>query len=214
MGFFKKFADMARTNINHLIGQLEDPKKLADQAILDLGANKKKAERLLISVTEALKAADAKRSPLLEKAVALTKKAEDFLRGNNDVSAKSALLEKQRLDQEIQALEQEIDENTKAKDAINRGIKALDDKINSLKSSSTLKASQDAVHNEDAFATFARMEEKIEAKEHEVAALQELIEVFEKHEVEVKAPKKSYDRHSDPDALEKELAAMKRKINE
>lgn len=212
MGIFKKLGELARANLNHVIGQLEDPKKLADQAILDLKESRQKAERLLISVTASLKMAEEKLRPLTDKAALLMRKAEDFLKNSDEISAKEMLREKQDIDFAIKNLEQEIDENNQTKIAISRGIKALEDKINNLKSSSSLRSSEEAIHRDDAFATFARMEEKIESKEYEVLALNELLAEYDKGEPKKAAP--SFDKHSDPAALEKELAAIKKKIKD
>lgn len=51
------------------------------------------------------------------------------------------------------------------------------------------------------------MEEKIEMREQEVQALQELL-----NESDDKIEKGSFDKHSDPKALENELDKMKKKL--
>jgi phage shock protein A len=211
MGIFKKLTDLARANLNQFIGQLEDPKKLAEQMMIDLREGKKRAEGLLITVTASLKSADDRLKTLPEKVAHLTHKAEDFLRNSDEESAKIALKEKQDLDHEIASLQAEITENTKAKESLKHSIKAVDDKISNLQSSSSIDASLHELNKEDAFSTFARMEEKIEAKEFEVAALNELLLEVEKN---IKQKRKAFDKHSDPEALTKELEMIKKKITD
>lgn len=123
------------------------------------------------------------------------------------------LREKQDIDHQIKMTEQEIDENRRAKESLRRGIEAIDDKISNLQSSSSVEAGQREIMKEDAFATFARMEEKIESKEFDVAALNELMEGVEKKADSSLAAAK-FDEYSDPQELEKELEAIKRKIKE
>ncbi len=213
MGLFKKLADVARANLNNLLGEMEDPKKLAEQAIIDLRESKKKAQSLLVTVAGALKLAEEKLKTLPEQAARLALKAENFLRNNDEISAKEMLREKQDIDHQIKMTEQEIDENRRAKESLRRGIEAIDDKISNLQSSSSVEAGQREIMKEDAFATFARMEEKIESKEFDVAALNELMEGVEKKADSSLAAAK-FDEYSDPQELEKELEAIKRKIKE
>lgn len=78
MGLFKKLADVARANLNNLLGEMEDPKKLAEQAIIDLRESKKKAQSLLVTVAGALKLAEEKLKTLPEQAARLALKAENF----------------------------------------------------------------------------------------------------------------------------------------
>lgn len=211
MGIFKKFGDMARANINHLLGQMEDPKKLTELAIVEMQESKKKAEALLITVTAALKTAEEKLRTLPEQASLLTMKAENFLRNSDETHAKAALREKHVLDVQIKMLEQEIAANAAAQASLKTGIKSIDEKISEMKSSSSVNASLRELNKADAFDTFARMEEKIEGKEFEVEALNELVSDLEKNNG-VKKAHDNFDKFSDPDVLEKELAAIKNKI--
>lgn len=215
MGIFKKFADLARANINSLIDQLEDPKKMAHQAIFDLEESKKKAQQLLIKTMAAKKMVEAKIIRLGQDAAGLAQEAERFLMNNREEDAKGALAKKNAALEEEAFAQQQVEQETKTISIINRGILAIDEKISSLKANASVVAGKNVLEKDDAFATFSRMEEKIESMEFEVQALNELLASEEKKDVEAKptAPT-SFDKHSDPAALEKELSAMKKKLSD
>lgn len=215
MGIFKKFADLARANLNALLDQAEDPQKMADLAIIELEASKKKAQRLLVSAMASVKLAERHRLQLRSKVELLKEKAERFLCEGDEATAKEALFEKQTLNQEQQHYDEQIEHERRAIETINRGLSAIDQKIASIKGSAG-KASSGfyASDKEDAFETFSRMEEKIDRAESEVEALNELLASEDKKDVAVQTPATSFDQNSDPDALERELAALKKKLND
>ncbi|HXW52913.1 MAG TPA: PspA/IM30 family protein [Myxococcota bacterium] len=211
MGLFKKLGDLARSNINAFLDQIEDKKKLSEQAILDLEDSKKKAKKLLISAMASLKLADLRKAELEKKIGQLVADAEQALTQNNEENARVILAEKQALLVEIETLAEQIAKERAAISALNQGLLAIDKKVANLRTSMTLSAGRDEIENEDAFATFSRMEEKIDFAEHEVQALNELLAESEKSEQDPKPPA-TFDKHSDPIALEKEIAALKTKL--
>lgn len=214
MGFFKKLGDLAREGMNQLIGQMEDPKKLNELAITELAAKKKKAEAMLITVMGAIKRGQEQVSRLPAEIGELAARAEAYVKNADDIHAKDTLKQKQDLEWNLANLRTEIATNNQTKESLLRGIKAIDDNISSLKSSGSIAASKQHLEKEDAFNTFARMEEKIEAKEYEVTALKELQDLLEKKDAAGEKPAATFDKHSDPEALEKELQAIKKKFND
>jgi len=180
VGLFKKLGDLARSNINAFLDQIEDKKKLSEQAILDLEDSKKKAKKLLISAMASLKLADLRKAELEKKIGQLVADAEQALTQNNEENARVILAEKQALLVEIETLAEQIAKERAAISALNQGLLAIDKKVANLRTSMTLSAGRDEIENEDAFATFSRMEEKIDFAEHEVQALNELLAESEK----------------------------------
>lgn len=208
MGIIKKLGDVARSSINALLNQLEDPKKLSELAIFELEESKKKAQSLAISAKALLKSQE-KRVDQLKSAIAeIQAQAEQFLQNSDENAAREAIAKKQALVHEQESLSKNIMNEHNELSTLERGLKAIDAKINSLKATS-IASSQSEIEKEDAFTTFARMEEKIETSEHELAALKELLAMEKSAPPEIS----TFDQHSDPAALEKELAAMKKKIN-
>lgn len=215
MGIWKKISDLARANLNELLHQLEDPKKLTEQAVLDMEENRKKAHQLLIKAMASVKMAKLKHENLQQQITELLEQATNYLRQGYEDKAKEILSEKQQIEQEELRFRQELIKEQDYIAGLHRGIKALEHKISEFKSSASIKASTEHIEKEDAFQTFARMEEKIENSEHELAALQELIkEGQSKEEAPSSIPEASFDQHSDPNAIERELSALKKKLND
>lgn len=212
MGFFKKISDLARSNINDLLGKLEDPKKMADQALIDLKEGKNKAQALLIKAQGRAKLMEQKMLKLREDAAELLAKAEHLLKGSDEENARLILEKKQAISQEKSFYEEELKQEQLTIETLKRGLKAIDAKVDELKLSAK-DIGMNIIQKTDAFDNFSRMEEKIESNEYEIEALKELFaseEQGEKKDAE-KAP--FFDKHSDPEALEKELLAIKNKLN-
>lgn len=215
MSIWKKISDLARTNLNELLHQLEDPKKLAEQAILDMEQKRQLAHQLLIKAMASVKMATLKHNNLQHQITELLEQATNYLRQGREDKAKEILSEKYQIEQEELRFRQELIKEQDYIAALHRGIKTLEHKISEFKSSASIKASTEYLEKEDAFQTFARMEEKIDNSEHELAALQELIKEGQaKEEAPTHIPQAPFDQHSDPHALEAELVALKKKLND
>jgi phage shock protein A len=208
MGIFDKLKNLTKANLNNLINQLEDPKKMAEQAVLDLEENKKKALGLLIKAQGSTKLLEQKMLNLRASASELLTLAENALKKADEDEARKVLERKQKITEEKQYYEAELLEQQKTIEVIKRGLKTIDEKIGELKLSAK-DIAQTTINKTDAFDNFARMEEKIEMSEHEMAALNELLTSEEAKKPETLI---SFDKHSDPEALEKELLSLKKKI--
>ncbi len=214
MGFLKKLGDIARDGFNQMISRMEDPSKLAEQAVLDLAERKEQAKSLLIKVNASIKIAEAKLMGLVNDLPAISGRIENYLRSGDEDRAKNELQKKLDAEAEIAAFRSEIETNNQSKRTLERGLQVIDDEISMKKSQGAIEASKHHIDKEDAFSTFARMEEKIEAKEHEVSAMNELILLLEKKDAAEHTPAAVYDKHSDPDQLQKELDLIKKKLND
>jgi phage shock protein A len=212
MGIFKKISDLARANLNALIDKLEDPKKLAEMAIFDLEAQKKKAKSLLISQKALVNLSSKRLQQFKDDIDALAKTAEQKLKENDEPAAKRILEKKQELFFTEQRLSEQIKQEQNAIERLQHTLNRLDQKTSERLISPSIASSQKHLEQEDAFQTFARMEEKIEFTEHEIEALKELLSEDNKKDA-LGAIKASFDQHSDPQALEEELKAMKKKLN-
>lgn len=212
MGIFKKITDVLRSNLNELINHMEDPKKMSDLAILELGEQKNKAKSMLIKAMAQTKLLKAHVENLRKEASALSDEALSFLRQGQESKAEEILREKQGILQEAQTYENELNKELIAIETFNRGLSALDSRISQEKSAGSIKASAHYLEKEDAFDTFSRMEEKIEHQEAELLALQELMALTEAKENQPTRPNSHFDRHSNPDDILDELNALKKKL--
>lgn len=191
MGIFNKFKDLVRSQLNDLLDRSEEPEKLHAQRILDLEVYRKTAEKLLTEAMAALK--------LSEKKLVSFKNVENS--STPDFASKIELLQKT------------IEEEQQTITTLRAGLKALDNKIRLEKSRAAPYLSpeerdlqNDALHDQQSFDTFDRMEEKIERNEAELEALEELFHYLD-HQ---KAPlQKTKAELAD---FETELSELKKKL--
>jgi phage shock protein A len=187
MGIFKRFSQVLQSELNALLDKAENPEKLRNQAILDLQELRKKAQALLVTSIGALKVAE--------------KDARDFLsqhsKSNNINNLASEI--KSRLDEEKKAI-----------DKVKRGIDIIDEKIAALKTSPKQDLESHENKSLDSFDTFARMEEKIDRKERELEALNELLALDE----EKNKSNTSKESSKGPPDLMAELDALKKKLKD
>lgn len=209
MSIWKKISDLAHKSLSDALDRLENKNTLREQALLDFAEQKQKANDLLIKAMAQARLMQQQLGMLSEKIDALTKEAQAFLQQHHEPKAKEILTEKQKLSQQFVWLEQELIKETDAIATIKQALSLLDEKISLYKSQSSVETSQDVLEREDAFQTFARMEEKIGSTEFAIEAFLEL-------EKDKKDPKQiskmPFDTHSDPNAIEQELAELKKKL--
>lgn len=198
MGIFKKIGDLARANLNEWLNQLEDREKLAKQKILDLEDSKKKAHKLLVAAMAAVK--------LAEQHKARIKRRLDI---KEQTETDNTEQEKQNFIRESATYDETIEKEQETISTINSGLKAIDEEISIIKNASSSEIARETIENSDALDTFSRMEEKIEMREQEVQALRDLLAESENSD-DIKGS--SFDKYSDPAALESELDKMKKKI--
>lgn len=213
MGLFKKIKDLARANLNDILDKMEDPKKLAKQYMLDIEAQKNRAQELLIHTMAAIKVAELRLKNHQQSINDILDKVNIYLANNQETKAKEALAQKQLLTEEINQFAEAISKEKHYADNLKKGIENLERKINQQNQEYNIKASKAYLDNETSFDTFARMEEKISQSEEEINALNELInQGLNKTDNLTIIPHAPFDYHSDPNAIEKELLALKNKL--
>lgn len=210
MGIFKRFSDLARSQVTAFLNQVEDKKKLRAQEILDLEENKKKAHKLLVSAKASATLSENEYVGLQKEKEELAQDIEKAVALKDEEKVTHLELKKQSLELKLAELLRELEQEKQAVLTIRNGLIALDKKISDLKSSYALMSGKEAVEDQDAFSTFDRMEEKIEQDEYEIKALKEILA----EDTPPSSNQKSFDNYSDPDLLEKELSALKKKLKE
>lgn len=209
MSIWKKISDLAHKSLSDALDRLENKSTLREQALLDFAEQKQRANNLLIKAMAQVSLLEQQLKKLSEKIDTLAKEAQAFVEQHDEPRAKEILTKKQELIQQHAWLLQEISKETDAVASVKRALLLLDEKISLYKSQSSIETSQDVLEREDAFQTFTRMEEKVSSTEFAIEAFLELEKDMKDGKQTSKMP---FDTHSDPRAIEQELAELKKKL--
>lgn len=188
MSVFNRIGDIIKANVNDLIDKAEDPEKMVKQIILDM-------DRELVNATQALGKAMASERMIkkqYEDAMAKSKTWEDkaklALKSGNQELARTALVEKVKVDDQVTQYKTMYDSVSQQTETIRSQVEALKGKLNEAKSRQTmliarsqmadtqkdLSKSIGGIGSTDAFSKLDKMEGKINQKEAEAQAFAEI----------------------------------------
>lgn len=179
MNLFDRFTRVAKSNLNNVLKNLEDPEKIMNQAVEDMQAD-------LVKVRQSYAEVTATQRRLLKQREQADAIAEDWRaraqlaleKGNEDL-AREALNRRQTSMDESQNLQQQIDLQNASIDKLYEGMQLLEGKILESKAKkdqmvarartaqSTQKVNDmlSGVTGKTSMDAFSRMEEKVEALE-------------------------------------------------
>ncbi|MBN1410513.1 MAG: PspA/IM30 family protein [Spirochaetales bacterium] len=225
MGIFKRLSDVFKANINDLISKAENPEKMLNQMIIDMNEHLIEAKKGVASSI-----ADEKRleRQLLEnknKSKEWESKAMLAVKAGKDDLAKQALVRKQEYEGYVVQLQPQWEAQHAACAKLKESLKALQDKIEEAqrkkniliarakRAETTKKINQTMgnIGNNDAFAVFDRMSEKVEKIEAEADAMVELSDLSTEGSLESEFKKLESGQGKGADLLLEELKA---KMNE
>jgi phage shock protein A len=190
MGIFARLAALLKSNLNDLISSSEDPEKMLNQIVLDMGNQLLEAKRQV-----AASIADEKR--LAKQVEQETANATEWerramlaVRSGDDALAKEALARKKEHQTLAEQFQEQWSKQKQAVDQLKLALRALNNKIEEAKRKKNLliarkkraeaqKAIQETMtglKNASAFETFDRMAGRIEQMEAEAEAHAELNE--------------------------------------
>lgn len=192
MGFFGRLAQLIKSNLNDLISKSEDPEKMLNQVIIDMGQQLVLAKK---AVARAI--ADEKR---LQKqfqnetsvAAEWEKKAMMAIRAGDDALAKEALMRKKEHDSLAAQYKDQWEKQKAATDKLKTALRALNHKIEEAKrkknvliarkrraeAMSQIQQTMSGLSDTSAFDTFDRMAQKIDQMEAEAEAQGEIAEEY------------------------------------
>lgn len=179
MNLFDRFTRVAKSNLNNIVKNLEDPEKVMNQAVEDMQADLVKVRQSYAEVT----ATQRRLLKQKEQADALAndwyQRAQLALQKNEDGLAKEALTRRQQQMDVVQDLQKQVDAQTSAIDQLYSSMQMLESKIMEAKAKkdqmiarartaqSTQKVNDmlSGVTGKTSMDAFTRMEEKVEALE-------------------------------------------------
>jgi phage shock protein A len=224
MGIFSRLNHVIKSNLNALVDKAEDPEKLIGQTILDMEAELKKARRELVTTVATAKRLDKKAAELDDEVARWEEKAVLALRSGDEELAREALRRKARTTKEAENARRQAAQQASAGEAMKETIERVEQKIDDLKVRKGTLAAQVRRSREapseaplagtsrfgsSTFDELERMAGRIDQLDAEVEA-QEVLE--DPRRAEVDARLRKLERAGADDAVDDELAALKRKL--
>jgi phage shock protein A len=224
MGIFDRISTLLRSNINDLISKAEDPEKMLTQILTDMRSQLVKAKQQVAAAI-----ADEKR--LRDQADAEFKQAADWnnkamlaVRENRDDLAKQALVRQSEHESHGQQLAQTWESHRVETEKLKDQLRGLNDKIEEAKRKKNLLLARQrraqaqkriaetmsSMSENSAFDAFARMEERIETNERQIAAHAEIDEEFSGDKLQSQF--KQLEKGAVSVTVDSQLLALKQKM--
>lgn len=217
MGLFDRIWRAIRANINHFIGQMEDPEKILEQAVLDM-------QDELIQLRQAVAQAIATKKRTERQAAQARSLSEDWyrraqlaLQKGDEHLAREALTKRKSYLETATAMESQLGQQGSIVSQLQQNMRKLESKIQEAKTKKDLyiaraRSAQASAQLEEmlsrvgtgsAMKAFDRMEEKVLQLEAKSEALAELgTDDLEKR----------FEALGQTDSIDAELVAMKNQI--
>jgi phage shock protein A len=236
MGIFDRMGKVISSNVNSLLDKAEDDKKLVELNLEEMGEQLKSGKQDVVSAIAAEKQLKKKVDDLNTEVEKWDKRAELALKSGDEALAREALKQKKRTQAEAETTEKaradQRDVALKMKSELDR----MEDKLAELKlrkGSIVARAEQDrrgstsdglgAKGGSSAFSNFKEMEEKIEGREAEGVAMEEVEEALGKgrsnedleskfRDLERSVGGKGEGGGGEKNDIDDELAALKKRI--
>ncbi|KAL3921279.1 MAG: hypothetical protein SGILL_002828 [Bacillariaceae sp.] len=179
MNLFDRFSRVAKSNLNNILKNLEDPEKIMSQALEDMQNDLVKIRQSYAEVTATQRRLLKQKEQCEAMANDWYQRAQLALQKGNEELAKEALTRRQQQADEAANLQAQIDSQADSIDKLYEGMQMLEKKILESKSKkeqmvarartaqSTQKVNDmmSGVSGKTSMDAFSRMEEKVEALE-------------------------------------------------
>jgi phage shock protein A len=227
MGIFDRMGKVIQSNLNALLDKAEDDKKLVELNLDEMDEQIKAGHKEVVSALAADKQLSKKCDDLRADVQRWDHRAELALKSGDEALAREALKQKKRTAGELELTERARSEQQAAALKMKDDLERMKQKLAELKMKrGTIVARAAAARGgaeglgakggSSAFDNFRRMEEKIEGREAEGAAMAEVEEAIgkgTKHEdLEAKFRELEQKGGGGPSDIDDELAALKKRI--
>jgi len=188
MGVFRRLSDLLKSNVNDLIDRAEDPEKMVKQIIIDMQKELNKATQNYGKAKASERLAEKKYEDAKKISANWESKAKAALAVGDQELAKQALARKVKADEDVASYKEMFESISDQTEAIGDQVEVLKAKLDEAKSrqamliarsqmADTKKQLAQAAGGFDgnsAMEKFDRMEEKIQRKEAEADAFNEI----------------------------------------
>ncbi|GKX29892.1 membrane protein [Vallitalea longa] len=222
MGIFNRISTVFKSNVNDLISKAEDPEKMLNQLIIDMGEQYNEAKGSVASAIADEKKLKKALDEEVAKAAQWGKKAELAVANGNDALALQALNRKKEYDDLAEQYRQQWQAQKNATDNLKAGLRDLSNKIEEAKrkkglliartkraeAQKSIQKTMSSVNDTSVFDTFSRISEKVDTIESEAEAETELNSYMANDDLNSQFDKLE---NSDSEVMD-ELAALKAKL--
>jgi phage shock protein A len=232
MGIFDRMGKVISSNVNSMLDKAEDDKKLLELNLEEMAEQLKAGRQDVIAAVAAEKQLRKKCDDLKADVEKWEKRAELAMKSDDETLAREALRQKKRCESEVETVDkarmEQRDTALKMKEELERMEQKLEE-LKLRKGTIAARAQQARSGSEElgakggqssAFSNFRRMEEKIEDREAQGAAMREVEDALgttDRRDLEDKF--RDLERgggtsggSKKDDAIEDELAALKKRI--
>ncbi|MCS6798940.1 MAG: PspA/IM30 family protein [Myxococcota bacterium] len=222
MGIFSRMNQVIRSNLNALLDRAEDPEKLITATIADMQGELKRARQELVTTLGTAKRLTSKAAEHDEDARRWEEKAVLALRAGDEELAREALRRKQRALRDAEETRRQAATAESAADTMKRMIEDVERRIGDLEARKATLAAQvrqarqnpasasTSRYGSSAFDELERMGSRIDQLEAEAEAH---AAISDPDRAEVEARFRALERQVGRDAVEDELAALKKKLS-
>lgn len=188
MGIFARLSDLLKSNVNDLIDRAEDPEKMVKQVIIDMQTELTKATQNYGKAKASERLAEKKYLEAEKISADWEAKAKQALAKGDQELAKQALARKVKADEDVSNYKEMYESISDQTEAIGDQVEVLKSKLEEAKSrqamliarsqmadtKKNLAKASGSFDGHSSYEKFQRMEEKIERKEAEADAFQEI----------------------------------------
>jgi phage shock protein A len=231
MGIFDRMGRVIESNLNALLDKVEDDKKLVELNLDQMEGQIRAGQREIVQAVAAEKQLQKRADDLTAEAARWQSRAELALKSGDEALAREALKQKGRVASDLAAAQRAQAEQQDAARRMKDEFERMKQKLAELKlrkgtlvaraerarSGSTTALGGNAVGG--AFDDFRRMEEKVEGRQAEASALEEVEEALGrgKSADDLEAKFRELERQAgqsgtDAGSVDDELAALKKRI--
>ncbi|GMQ58096.1 PspA/IM30 family protein [Vallitalea sediminicola] len=222
MGIFNRISTVFKSNVNDLISKAEDPEKMLNQLIIDMGEQYNEAKGSVASAIADEKKLKKALDEEAAKAAQWGKKAELAVASGNDALALQALNRKKEYDDLVAQYQTQWQAQKNATDNLKAGLRDLSNKIEEAKrkkglliartkraeAQKSIQKTMSSVNDSSVFDTFSRISEKVDTIESEAEATTELNSYMANDDLNSQFAELE---NSDTEVMD-ELAALKAKL--
>ena len=175
MGIFDRIGRVIRSNVNDIIDKAEDPEKVLEQSIRDMGDDLVKMRQAVAQAIASQKRTEQQYKKNLAEANTWQQRAQLALSKGEESLAREALVRKKTYAETATTLKTQLDGQSTQIDSLRRNLTALESKISEAKTKkdmlkarlSAAKANEQLqstisnISNNSAMSAFERMEDKV-----------------------------------------------------